>query len=141
MKIFLLQNIQKHGLATPISYKPDVNCNKKMLSKLYLLKLDINTHLGEAGVETTSLYIPVFKQNSLEAWLKLQTMLQKIIKGQSLKTGPQWYAIPKNLLVAEVLCVFKQQARVIVNETNYNYKLVIEGPTSHFFLSKVLQLQ
>ena len=141
MKLFLLQEIQKRGPDPPFFYKPGVNINKKTESKLESLKVDINTHMGEVGIERTSIHIPVFKQESPEVWLKLQTILKKIIKGQSLKTGPQWYATPNNLVVAEVLCVFGQQARAIDNKTKYNYKLVIESLTPHFFFSKVLLRQ
>ena len=83
----------------------------------------------------------MFKQGSPEAWLKFQTNLQKIIKGQILKTGPQWYAITKNLLMGESLRVFEQQATYIGNETEDNYKVVIKGLTDHSLPPKALLIQ
>ena len=68
-------------------------------------------------------------------------MLQKIIKDQSLKTVSQMYAITKNLLAGELLCILEQHTKTNVNNTKESYKMVIEGLTTHFFPNKALQPQ
>ena len=112
MNLNLQQGIQNHGPSSPISYKPDVTVKNKLESNSDSLKVDIKTHKGYVGSEPP-LYIPMFKQYPPGSWLKFQIKLQKIIKVQILKAGPQWYAIIKNLQVAEDLRVFEQQERAI----------------------------
>ena len=106
-----IQELNIRGPAPPISYTSEYTVNMKTKSKLDYLKVDIKTHTGETGREVISLYVTVFNKGSLEAYLKFQTMLQKIIKGQSLRTGPKMYAITKNILAQEALHVFNQYAK------------------------------
>ena len=73
--------------------------------------------MGEIGINTFLLYVPVFKMGSPEALIKFYTTLQKIIKSQSLMTGPQMYAMINNLLSGESLCVFKDKAKTNRNDT------------------------
>ena len=84
-----LQELKNRGLEPPISYNPESTISMKPDSKSYYLKIDIKTQPGKRGSGTISLHVLVFKQASPEAWLDFQTMLQKIHKGQSLKTGLQ----------------------------------------------------
>ena len=66
--------------------------------KVSSLKVDINTPLGEIGSNIVSICVPVFRVGPSEYFIKFQTKLHIIIRGQSLKTGPQMYTIKKNLL-------------------------------------------
>ena len=83
----------------------------------------------------------MFKTGSEKDWLKIHKTLHKIIKIQSLKTGPQMYAMTNNLLTEEALRVFEQNSKENLNETKENFKLVIEGLTIHLFPPKALQRQ
>ena len=83
----------------------------------------------------------MFSTGSAEAWLKFQRTLQKIIKSQNLKTGPQVYFMTNNLLVGETSCVLEHKAKEKVHGNKENFDLVIEGPTTHFFRPRALQRQ
>ena len=69
-----------------IFYKPYPTVNMKPGSKVDSINLYIKTRPSETGSKTVSLYIPVFRTGSEEAWIKFQTTLHKIIKLQSLNT-------------------------------------------------------
>ena len=87
------------------------------------------------------IYIPIFKTGLVEALLKLLSLFNNIIKVEKLTMGPQIYAMTKNLLEGQFLQVIEQKYHSYGNETMINYKLVIEGLTTHLFPRNSLQLQ
>ena len=97
------------------------------------LKVYIKSQTGETSSKTILLYIPVFKMGSQEALLRLLKFLQKTIKGEILKTGPQMYTMMKNLLTIESLRVLDHHVKANGNETKENYKMVMEGLTTQSF--------
>ena len=124
-----------------ICYLPDTTFNKNPGNKSDSLKVEIKMQLGYPKSDPILMYVPVFNTGSPEVLLKFLTLLDKIIKGQSLTTGTHIYAMTNNLLAEEALCVFEQQAKSKVSKTTASYKSVIEGVTTHLFPSKALQLQ
>ena len=61
MKIHLPKYYWKtRGPPPPISYKPDVTIGKTSTDKLYSLKLNIKTQLGERYGETGEIYVLMF---------------------------------------------------------------------------------
>ena len=58
-----------------------------------------------------------------EALLKFVTILNKIIWGQDLSTGPQKLGMTKNLIVGEALRVIEKNNWDNVTENNANYEL------------------
>ena len=48
------------------------------------------------------------------------------------------YAMENDILAGESLPVFEQQVKANRNKTKYNYKLVIKGMKTQFFLPKAL---
>ena len=106
-----VKGLKTCGLLAPISYKTDPTAKMKTYREAYSLKVDIKNHLVKTGSETFLLYITVFRTGSPEAWLKFQTTLQKIIKGQSINNGPQMHAITKNLLTGESLRVVEHHSK------------------------------
>ena len=91
-------NIKSHGPKPPIFYKPKPTISKTLSDKSDSLKVDIKTQSGKANSKTILIYLPMFKTGSTEEILMFLTILQKIIKVQSLTTGPKQYEISKNLL-------------------------------------------
>ena len=98
MKLQVNQEFRNLGPAPLIYYQPGITVNKKPEDKSASLKVKINTQPGEAKSESISLYVPIFKKGSPEGILKLRTLIEKIIKGQSLNTSSKMYTINKNLL-------------------------------------------
>ena len=94
-----LQEFKNRRTAPPISYKPEPTFGIKPETKYEYLKVDIKTQSGKANSKTILIYLPMFKTGSTEEILMFLTILQKIIKVQSLTTGPKQYEISKNLLV------------------------------------------
>ena len=84
------------------------------------------------------IYVPLFNTWLLQALLRFLTILQNIIKGQILTTGMKMYAMENDILAGEALPVFEQQVKANRNKTKYNYKLVIKGMKTQFFLPKAL---
>ena len=83
----------------PISYSHKSMVGVKPEDKQDLLKVYINTQLGEANSDTILLYVQIFNTWSYEVILKLLTHPKKIINGQSLTTAPHRYATNNNILV------------------------------------------
>ena len=75
----------------------------------------------------------------LEALLKCIKVLQKIIKGRYLSTGPQNYEITRSLLLVYSLWVSEHKTREYETETNNNNDLAIKYLVSRFFPPKALQ--
>ena len=98
-----LQEFKNRGTAPPISYKLEPTFGMKPKTKSEYLKVDIKTQSGKANSKTILIYLPMFKTGSPEELLIFLTIIQKIIKGQSLTTGPKKYEIPNNLLAGEDL--------------------------------------
>ena len=97
------------------------------------LKIEIKNQPGQADSESISLYIPIFKTGTPEMILKFLVVLKKVIKGQSLTTGPQMYAMTRNLLAGEALRVFNQQASQNGTEPENYYKTTTQRLVKYFF--------
>ena len=73
--------------------------------------------------------------------MKFLVILKKILKGQKLRTGPQWYVTTKNPLAGESRWVFEQKYRIFGNKTTNNVELAMQGLVTHFFSLKYLKPQ
>ena len=76
-----------------------------------------------------------------EDLLKFVTLLNNIIRGQDLSTGPQKFGMTRNLVIGESLRVFEQKSRERGTETNKDYGLVTKDLISHSFPTKYLNRQ
>ena len=83
----------------------------------------------------------MFRTVSMEDILKLFMLLNKIIRGQDLYTGPQKFIITRNLIAREALRVFEQNTWDRGTETNENYELVMNDLITNFFPSKAQYFQ
>ena len=54
-------------------------------------------------MESVAIYVPMFRTTSTESLLKFVTILNNIVKGQDLSTGPQKYGMTQNLVIADYL--------------------------------------
>ena len=63
------------------------------------MKFNINTQPVLKDIQIVEIYVPLFRTGSPEALLKLVIILNKILKGQYLFTGPQKYVITCNLVI------------------------------------------
>ena len=100
-----------------MSYKPEPTFGMKPKTKSESLKVNIKTQPGKENRKTILIYLPMSKTGSLEELLRFLTILQNIIKGQILTTGPNKYKILKNLLAGESLQVFVQKYKSNENDT------------------------
>ena len=55
-----------------------------------------------------TIYVPLFWTGSHESLLKFITLLNKIIHGQDLATGPQKFGITRNIIIRDSLRVFEK---------------------------------
>lgn len=124
-----------------ILYKPETTIGKTPDDKSESLKVDIKTQPKERYSKTVAIYVPLFRTGGPEALLKFLMLLNKIIRGQYLYTGPHKFGMTRNLIAGEALWVFDQKAWDMVTETNANYKLVMKYVITYFFPPKALQHQ
>ena len=111
------------------------------MEKLDYLKFGIKTQPGYRDSDTVEIYVPLFRTGSPEALLKFITLLNKIIRGQDLSTGPQNFGMKRNLFIGESLQMFEQNSQERGTETNANHELVMKDLISHFSPPKSLQHQ
>ena len=65
-------------------------------------------------------------------------VLNKIIKGHNLETGPQSYSMTNNILIRETIPVFDHKSKEIGNVTTMNYNLVIQGMMTQSLFNCIL---
>ena len=105
------------------------------------LKVDTKTQPGERDSEMVTIYVQLFRTGITDPPLNLFTILNKIIWGHDLFTGPHDFGRTRNLVVGEAIRVFEQKNRDRGTETNMNYELVIKELTTHFFPRKEIHIQ
>ena len=131
---------RNRGPPPPIPYKQELSLSTDKDENHHdSLKIEIETQPSLADSKSLSLYVPIFKSGPPEMLLKYLVVLQKILKGQSLTTGPQQYAMARNLLAGEALRVFNQKATANGTETDVHFKSTTQGLVEHFFPPKALQ--
>ena len=135
------KNFRTHGPHPPISYKPNHMIWKMPTGEAYSIKVDIKTQPGEKDSETLAIYMPLFRTISHEYPHKLITILNRIIKGHDLSTGPQKYRMTRNLVIREYIQVFEQKTKYRGTDTNEKYELAMKDIITHFFPPKTLQCQ
>ena len=138
IKLQMQHDFRNCGPVPPIFYNMDANARNKWESRSNSLKVYIKTQQGEPKSYMIYIYVPLFNTWLLQALLRFLTILQNIIKGQILTTGMKMYAMENDILAGEALPVFEQQVKANRNKTKYNYKLVIKGMKTQFFLPKAL---
>ena len=106
-----------------------------------LIKADINDQPGERDSETVSIYATLFFNRSPESLLKFVTILNKIIRGHDLSTGPQKFGMSRNLVVRESLRLFEHKTWDRGTKTKANYEFPIKHLITHLFPPKALQHQ
>ena len=106
MKLHILQDLKNCGKLPPITFNANTMIGKKPDKNYYFLKVNINTHPVEANRTIVLIYVPIFSNSLDEALLKFLVLLNKILKGQNITTGPQCYMIMNNLLSGDSLQVF-----------------------------------
>ena len=74
------------------------------------MKVDIKTQLGERDSDTVAIYVALFRTGSPEDLLKSVAILNKVVRGQELSTGPQKFGMTQNMVVRESLRVFKNKS-------------------------------
>ena len=85
-----------------------------------MLKFKKRHNLGKWVARQPRSTIKMFRKRSLEAHLKFDTILNKIIRGQDLYTGPQKFRNTRRLVVGEALQVFEQNNWERGTDTNAN---------------------
>ena len=65
----------------------------KPKTKFESLNVDTKTHSGEAISQMIFIYVPMFNTGLPKSLLRFLNLLQKNIKVQSMKNGPQMYAL------------------------------------------------
>ena len=110
--------MNNRGMSPSISYKPDLTIGKTPADKSDSLKVDIKTQPGERDIKMVAIFIPLFRTGGPEALLNFATLLNKIVWGQDLSTGPQKFVMTRNLVIREALRVFDQKTLYRVTETN-----------------------
>ena len=100
------EDCNTRGPSPLISYKSDPTLGKILTERLDSLKVNINTQPGYRDSDTVAIYLPMFRTGGPEALLKFFPILNKIIWGQELSTGPQKFGMTRNLVIGESLQVF-----------------------------------
>eukprot|EP00957_Ditylum_brightwellii_P030070 2276365-Ditylum_brightwellii.AAC.1 len=62
----------------------------------------------DATLPVYKLSVPFFNKETPEEWIKFQSGLAAVLKGQNITQGPASYAVAKMLLKGDTLTVFKQ---------------------------------
>ena len=73
------------------------------------LKLDLRSDPTNEDSETYSFSIKFFNFGTAEDWLKWTRDFNKIVRGQGLTTGVARFAMARNTLLGEALCVFESK--------------------------------
>ena len=95
------------GPPPPISYKSEPTLGKTLTDKSNSLKVNIKTQPRYRYRDTVVINVPLFRTGITEALINIITILNKIIQGQGLTTGPQKFGMTRNLVIAEPLRVFE----------------------------------
>ena len=119
----MLQDLKNRGHMLPISFNTKPTIGKKPDKKRDSLRVDIKTHPWEISSKKVSIYIPISRTGSEKSLLKFIFLLKKILKGQNLITGPQYYTTTKNIIAGDSLKKIEHEFQETVNKimTNYNF--------------------
>ena len=92
-------NLNIPGPPPPIFYNPNPTISKTSAYKSYLPKANIKTQPRESDSNTAAIYVLLFWTGSPEALLEFVMLLNKIIRGHDLSTGPQKFGMTRNLVI------------------------------------------
>ena len=101
------QDLNTHGQVPLLSYKLDSTVGMKPETMSNSINVDINTQMVKSISSTIFIFVLVFNTGSRESLIRFLTLLDNIIKIQTLKTWTQMYAMTKNLLEGEALHLFE----------------------------------
>ena len=102
---------------------------------------DLRAVPGNPNSQTYKLYMDVFSDGTPEEWLLHMKQLDKVLVGQNCLNGPEKFAMARRVMDGDALAAFDEAARVRGDETNENFKLVMQDVTSHIFPRRALQVQ
>lgn len=84
---------------------------------------------------------PHFTDGTPEEWFLFLIGLKDVIAGQDLATGPQQYALTRNLLKGQVLAAFNAKASELKTENNDNFEKCLHAVTAYVLPKRAVQLQ
>eukprot|EP00957_Ditylum_brightwellii_P074887 5692003-Ditylum_brightwellii.AAC.1 len=68
----------------------------------------LRTTPADATLPVYELFVPFFNEGTSEEWIKFQSGLAAVLKGQNMTLGLASYAVAKTLLKGDALTVFEQ---------------------------------
>jgi hypothetical protein len=138
----------------PITYKPMSGSKKqltapimlerpssKTLSSSRLFKAELRTNPADVDSAKNTISFPYFKDGSPEELIDLRKNLEKVFLGQALTTGPQQYAMARQVLQGEALALFNNKASELGPETVAHYSQALFEVFRTVFGKRALQRQ
>ena len=139
----------KLASTTSSSFNPDTTAavipllrsKAKVLEKgqYHTYKLCTTPTLADSTVYDLS--VPFFDNGIPEEWIKFQSSVTAVLKGQNVTQGPSCFGVVKTLLKDDALTVFKTAEGSHGNQTLVNFQLCLDDVCAHVFPEKAGQLQ
>lgn len=114
---------------------------EKQLQKGEYMVCKLHTDGADPQSATREIHVPYFKDGSPEELLVFLKLFDKVVQGQNLTTGPQKYAMMKDLLKGHALSYWNHQATAVGTETNQNFELMKKYLIFKIFPRRALRLQ
>jgi len=130
-------NKKTHGINPPIPYDRPA---KKAIKKEDLITFKLKSDPNNADSPLHTLSIQPYSLGTCEELLNFIIKINKIIKGQNITTGPNQFALIRQLLQGDALSAFNAAATSL-NETVDNFKSCINLLIKHVFPHRALAIQ